>query len=135
MGQHLAYTQKLFDRGKIVLGGAATDGAIGVIVWRVDSAEEMQRIYESDPAVKAGQRVITSGPYAQVRHPMYLGFLVMFLSTPPALDSLWALPVFLLLPVFLVFRIRNEEEVLARDLPGYAEYSQKVRYRLIPLVW
>jgi protein-S-isoprenylcysteine O-methyltransferase Ste14 len=66
---------------------------------------------------------------------MYLGFIVMVLSTPPALGSLWALPVFLLLPVFLAFRIRNEEVVLARDLPGYAEYRQKVRYRLIPLVW
>jgi protein-S-isoprenylcysteine O-methyltransferase Ste14 len=85
--------------------------------------------------VEAGQRVITSGPYALVRHPMYLGFIVMFLATPPALGSLWGLPVFLLTPVFLVFRIRNEEEVLARDLPGYAEYSQKVKYRLIPLVW
>jgi len=47
MGQHMAYTRQLFDQGKIILGGAATDGAIGVIVWRVDSAEEMQRIYET----------------------------------------------------------------------------------------
>ena len=85
--------------------------------------------------VEAGQQVIASGPYALVRHPMYLGFIVMFLATPPALGSFWALPVFLLVPVFLVFRIRNEEEVLARDLPGYVEYRQKVRYRLIPLVW
>jgi uncharacterized protein YciI len=54
MGQHMAYTRQLFEQGKIVLGGAATDGAIGVIVWRVDSAEEMQRIYDNDPAVKAG---------------------------------------------------------------------------------
>ena len=50
----MAYTRQLFDQGKIVLGGAATDGAIGIIVWRVDSAEEMQRIYENDPAMKAG---------------------------------------------------------------------------------
>jgi uncharacterized protein YciI len=54
MAQHMAYTRTLFDQGKIVLGGAATDGALGIIVWRVDSAEEMQRIYENDPAVKAG---------------------------------------------------------------------------------
>jgi uncharacterized protein len=54
MGQHMAYTTQLFDQGKIILGGAATDGAIGVIVWRVDSAEEMQRLYQNDPAVKAG---------------------------------------------------------------------------------
>ena len=54
MGQHQAYVRQLFDQGKIVLGGAATDGAIGIIVWRVDSTEEMQRIYENDPAVKAG---------------------------------------------------------------------------------
>ena len=54
MGQHLAYTKQLFDQGKIVLGGAATSGAIGIIVWRVDSTEEMQRIYDNDPAVKAG---------------------------------------------------------------------------------
>jgi hypothetical protein len=54
MGQHQAYTSQLFDKGKIILGGAATDGAIGIIVWRVDSAEEIQRIYDNDPAVKAG---------------------------------------------------------------------------------
>ena len=54
MGQHMAYTRQLFDQGKIILGGAATDGAIGIIVWRVDSAGEMQRIYENDPAMKAG---------------------------------------------------------------------------------
>ena len=54
MGQHQAYTQQLFDQGKIVLAGAATDGAIGTVVWRVDSAEEMRRIYDNDPAVKAG---------------------------------------------------------------------------------
>jgi uncharacterized protein YciI len=54
MGEHVAYTRRLFDGGKIVLGGAATDGAIGIIVWRLDSAEEARRIYENDPAVKAG---------------------------------------------------------------------------------
>ena len=54
MGEHQAYTRRLFDEGKIVLGGAATDGAIGVIIWRLASAEEARRIFENDPAVKAG---------------------------------------------------------------------------------
>ncbi len=53
MGEHMAYTKRLFDEGKIVLGGAATDGAIGVIVWKVGSAEEGRRIFDQDPAVKA----------------------------------------------------------------------------------
>ena len=54
MGEHFAYTKRLFDDGKIVLGGAATDGAIGVIVWKLSSAEEARRIFDNDPAVKAG---------------------------------------------------------------------------------
>lgn len=85
--------------------------------------------------VEAGQRVITTGPYALVRHPMYLGVTLMYLATPLALGSWWGFLVFLFLPLFLVFRILNEEEVLVRELPGYAEYCQKVRFRLIPLVW
>jgi uncharacterized protein YciI len=54
MGEHFAYTRRLFEQGKILLGGAATDGSIGVIILRVGSAEEAQQIYENDPAVKAG---------------------------------------------------------------------------------
>ena len=85
--------------------------------------------------VERGQRVITTGPYAIIRHPMYLGVTLMFLATPLALGSWWAVPIFLLLPVFLIFRIRNEEEVLIHELPGYADYCQNVKYRLIPWVW
>lgn len=82
--------------------------------------------------VEEGQKVISTGLYGFVRHPMYLGALFLIVGTPLALDSWWAL---LLIPVFifvLYFRIVNEEKVLLRDLPGYAEYRQKVRYRLIP---
>ena len=89
------------------------------------------RVVEVEP----GQRVISSGPYALVRHPMYLGTSIMWLATPIALGSYWALPVFFILPLVLVYRILNEEEVLLKELPGYREYMQKVRYRLIPFIW
>ena len=82
-----------------------------------------------------GQELVSTGPYAVVRHPMYLGVSIMWLATPVALGSYVAFPVFLILPVILVFRIRNEEEVLLRDLPGYHEYMQKVRYRIVPGIW
>jgi len=85
--------------------------------------------------VEKGQRVITTGPYALIRHPMYLGMLLMFLATPFALGSYWALIAFLPLPLFLAFTIVNEEEVLARELPGYEDYRRKTRYRLIPFLW
>lgn len=85
--------------------------------------------------VEAGQKVIETGPYAVVRHPMYLGTVLMFLATPLALGSFGALFVFLPVPALIILRIRNEEEVLVRELPGYAEYRQKTRYRLVPGVW
>ena len=85
--------------------------------------------------VEEGQRVIDTGVYGLVRHPMYFGALFLIAGTPLALGSWWTLlltPVFLLL---LYFRIASEERVLARDLAGYAEYQRKVKYRLIPFVW
>ncbi len=85
--------------------------------------------------VDAGQKVISSGPYSFIRHPMYLGSIAMYSATPVALGSLWALPFFLIMIPVLVFRILNEEEVLRRDLPGYAEYCKKVKYRLVPFIW
>jgi protein-S-isoprenylcysteine O-methyltransferase Ste14 len=83
----------------------------------------------------AGQQVISTGPYAVVRHPMYAGTSLLYVATPLALGSWWAvLPALAFIPVF-VFRIRNEEEVLVRELAGYDEYRRKVRYRLVPFVW
>ena len=85
--------------------------------------------------VVEGQKVINTGPYSIIRHPMYLGVLVMYLLTPIALGSWRAAPVFSLsLPIF-IWRILNEEMVLLRDLPGYYEYCQERHYRLLPLVW
>jgi len=79
--------------------------------------------------------VISTGPYRFVRHPMYLGSIVLFLFSPLALGSYWALPAFALtIPVY-IFRLLNEEEFLRKDLPGYSEYCRKTRYHLIPFVW
>ena len=85
--------------------------------------------------VAAGQKVISSGPYALVRHPMYLAMLIFFFGSALALGSYWALiPAALMIPTLGV-RLLEEEKTLLRDLPGYAEYTQKVRRHLIPGVW
>jgi protein-S-isoprenylcysteine O-methyltransferase Ste14 len=83
----------------------------------------------------ANQQVISTGPYAIVRHPMYAGTIVLYVATPLALGSWWAvLPAVAFIPIF-VLRIRHEEEVLLRELRGYGAYRQQVRYRLVPRVW
>jgi len=82
-----------------------------------------------------GQQVVSNGLYAVVRHPMYTGSLILWLATPVALGSWWALlPALAEIPL-LVVRIRHEEDVLVRELKGYEEYRHRVRYRLVPLVW
>lgn len=82
-----------------------------------------------------GQRVISSGPYALVRHPMYSGVLILAVGTPLALGSYWGLLFLLLnLPV-LMLRILDEERMLVAELDGYAAYMQVVRYRLVPGLW
>lgn len=85
--------------------------------------------------VEAGQKVISTGPYSLVRHPMYVGGLVFMSGIPPALGSWWGLAMVALFAPILAWRILDEERVLAKDLPGYAEYRNKVKYRLVPFVW
>lgn len=85
--------------------------------------------------VQEGQTVVSTGLYGIVRHPMYSATVVLFLSMPVVLGSLPALLVFLLYPFLIAKRIRNEEQVLTRELPGYREYKRKVRWRLIPYIW
>jgi len=85
--------------------------------------------------IEAGQVVADTGPYRLVRHPLYAVSLAVWFWIPLALGSWVALPVTLLIIPFLVWRLLNEEEMLRRDLPGYAEYCQRIRYRLIPMVW
>ena len=85
--------------------------------------------------VQQGQTVVSTGLYGIVRHPMYAATLLLFLSMPLVLGSVPCLLVLLCYPALIAKRILNEEQVLARDLPGYAEYLQKVRWRLIPYIW
>ena len=85
--------------------------------------------------VAENQRVISTGPYAIVRHPMYASASLYLLGTPLALGSYWGLlPLALMMP-FLIWRLLDEERFLARTLPGYADYQRRVRHRLVPLVW
>ena len=85
--------------------------------------------------VQEGQKVIDTGLYGIVRHPMYLAVTVLFLSMPLVLGSAAALLPFLFVPAVLVKRIRNEEQVLEAGLPGYRAYEKKVKYRMVPFLW
>ena len=85
--------------------------------------------------VQEGQQVVSTGLYGIVRHPMYMATLVLFLSMPLVLGSALAFVVFLAYPAIIVKRLLNEEEVLARELNGYTEYMQKVKWHLIPFIW
>ena len=85
--------------------------------------------------VQENQQVIDTGLYGIVRHPMYSATMILFLSMPFVLNSVWAFALMLLYIPIIVKRIRNEEVVLERDLAGYKEYKQRVRYRLIPYIW
>ena len=82
-----------------------------------------------------GQKVISTGLYAFVRHPMYMGVLVMSIGVPLALGSWWGLVFLALTMPVLIWRILDEEKLLEQDLPGYTGYAQKVRYRLVPYLW
>ena len=85
--------------------------------------------------VEAGQTVISTGPYAKVRHPMYSGAMLYMFGTSPALGSYWGLIAFTVMLASLIWRLHDEERILVRELPGYAEYRNSVRYRLVPHVW
>lgn len=85
--------------------------------------------------VAENQRVIDTDVYGIVRHPMYVGMVVLYVISPIVLGSWWAIiPALVIIPV-IIFRILDEEKALEQELPGYVEYKQKVKYRLIPFVW
>ena len=85
--------------------------------------------------VSENQKVVDSGLYGIVRHPMYTSTIFLFLSMPLVLDSIFSFIVMLVYPIIIIFRIRNEEKVLENELVGYKEYKEKIKYKLIPYLW
>ncbi len=85
--------------------------------------------------VEEGQKVVDNGLYGIVRHPMYMVTILLFLMMPLVLGSWYALIPFGFYPAIIIVRLRDEEDLLTRELPGYAEYKKKVKYRIIPFIW
>ena len=85
--------------------------------------------------VQENQKVIDTGLYGIVRHPMYMATMILFLTMPLVLDSLYSFIIMLVYIPIIAKRIRNEEKVLEESLPGYKEYKQKVKYKVIPFIW
>ncbi|HEY2401505.1 MAG TPA: isoprenylcysteine carboxylmethyltransferase family protein [Steroidobacteraceae bacterium] len=116
--------------------------ALGALILLVSVLFNYRTLRENSfaaPVVKIqqerGHTVISTGPYAYVRHPFYVGGILFFLGTPLLLGSWWGLLATLLLVILLAVRIQIEERTLRTGLPGYQEYTQQVRYRLIPYLW
>jgi protein-S-isoprenylcysteine O-methyltransferase Ste14 len=109
------------------LAGSAAVTAAGAANPYLDAIVRVQR--------ERGHVVVTSGPYAIVRHPMYSGVVAMFLGWPLVLGSLWAFVPAGCVVLLFVFRAANEERTLRRELPGYEEYTHRTRRRLVPGLW
>ncbi len=113
--------------------GAAVVFLIAYILYAIvlKENEYLSRTIE----LQENQRVIDTGLYRIVRHPMYFATLLLFLAIPLVLGSMISFVIFLFYPFIIAKRIKNEEKVLEEGLPGYKEYKQKVKYRLIPFIW
>jgi protein-S-isoprenylcysteine O-methyltransferase Ste14 len=112
-------------------------GFIGSIfsLFFITYVNQVNKYASKGLVIHKDHELITAGPYRFVRHPMYVGAIIMFFSIPIALGSFIAFIVSFLLPFFLIFRIRIEEEMLVNHLPGYKEYMDKVKYSLIPFLY
>ncbi len=111
--------------------GLAVTGAL--IFWALTTNTYLSRMARIQD--DRGQVVVTTGPYCAVRHPMYLGIILLFVCMPVALGSWWALLPGAVIGLLFVIRTAKEDRMLRDELPGYAEYAQRVRYRLVPRVW
>ena len=131
-------TRKLFWTaiGKFLAGGLTVGLLLFLLSYGLYGEVLRENIYLSRTIeVQEHQQVVDTGLYGIVRHPMYAVTLVLFLSIPLILGSIWTYLVFLTYPGILVKRIRDEEAALKKELPGYETYCEKVKYRLIPGIW
>ena len=111
--------------------GLALAGAL--IFWALATNTYLSRMAHIQD--DRGQVVVTAGPYRFVRHPMYLGVILLFLSMPVALGSWWALLLGAVIGLIFLLRTAKEDRMLRDELPGYPEYAGRVRYRLVPGIW
>jgi protein-S-isoprenylcysteine O-methyltransferase Ste14 len=114
-----------------ILGDVVILLSFGFVFW----VTQINSFAASNIRVEKGQKVIDTGPYAQVRHPMYAGAIWLFVGMPLALGSWWSLGLIVPLMTVLLWRLLDEERILQRELPGYTEYMRRVRFRLLPFVW
>lgn len=145
----LAFSGLMFIAGFVVAGLDFRFGWSTVPTWAVITASVLfliaytlyaevmrENAYLSRTIkVEEGQKVVDTGLYGIVRHPMYMVTILLFLMMPLVLGSWYALIAFTFYPVIIIVRLKDEEALLTRELPGYAEYKQKVKYRIIPFIW
>lgn len=115
----------------VLLADLGVLAGYGLYIYVLYTNSYASRVVE----IQQGQQVISTGPYALVRHPMYLAMILLMSATPLALGSFWAfIPSFGLIPLLAV-RAKDEEKLLTKELAGYSEYLQKTRFRLFPGIW
>lgn len=145
----LAFSGLMFIAGFVVAGMDFRFGWSQMPVWVIITASVLflvayalyaevmrENAYLSRTIkVEEGQKVVDTGLYGIVRHPMYMATILLFLMIPLVLGSWYALIVFAFYPAIIVVRLKDEEALLTRELLGYAEYRQRVKYRIIPFVW
>jgi protein-S-isoprenylcysteine O-methyltransferase Ste14 len=116
-----------------IVGGALILVSFAITLWATHENKFLSsqvRIQE-----ERGHNVVSTGPYAVIRHPMYAGYCLLYIGLPLALNSWWGLTVSLALMVVIIIRTRLEDITLHNELPGYSDYSNRIRFRLIPGVW
>ena len=145
----LAYSSLMFIAGFVVAGLDFRLGWSVMPTWVVITASVLflvayalyaevmrENAYLSRTIkVEEGQTVVDTGMYGIVRHPMYAVTILLFLMIPLILGSWYALIAFAFYPAIIIVRLKDEEELLTRELPGYNDYKQKVKYRIIPFIW